>query len=114
MKGALGDHQLTGAPFSFFALPMPTSPRDLFDELSPDSRSVVSEVADYYCLQVAGSNEPDLLTPLFQVRESLSCLALAGELSADIRAELAVVRKQSLPRQNRVCWSKEVWYHQRH
>jgi len=96
MKGVFCDRQITDTPFLLFAPPPMSSPRDLFDELSPDSRSVASEVADYYCLQVAGSNELDFLTPLFQVRESLSCLALAGELSADIRAELAVIAPQLL------------------
>lgn len=70
---------------------MPSSPRELFDELSRDASSVVSEIADYYCLQVAGLSESDLLTSLAQVRESFSCLALVDELSAQVRAELLYI-----------------------
>lgn len=73
-----------------------SSPRELFGELTPHARSVVCEVADYFCLQVAGSLEPDLLTPLYQIRESLSCLALVGELSADVRAELSAIAPRLL------------------
>ena len=75
---------------------MPSSARDLFDELTPHARSVICEVGDYFCLQVAGSLEPDLLTPLYQVRESLSCLALVGELSEGVRAELSEIAPRLL------------------
>lgn len=70
---------------------MPSSPRDLFDELSRGARAVVSEVADYYCLQVGDSNDPDLLTLLSQIRESLSCLTYVSELSAQVRVELLYI-----------------------
>ncbi len=67
---------------------MLSSPRELFNDLSFDARSAVSEVADYYCLQTAGSSEAELLTVLSQVRASFTCLARVTELSKHVRAEL--------------------------
>lgn len=77
--------------FILFTFPMSSRSRDIFDDLSPDTRSIISEVADYYCLQVADSIEPDLFTLLAQVRGSVSCLTLVGEFSTRVRFELLYI-----------------------
>lgn len=70
---------------------MPFSTRDLFEHLSFDSKTVVSQVADYFCGQAADTNEPDLLTALSQIRQSFACFTLVGELSANVRDELLYI-----------------------
>jgi hypothetical protein len=82
---------VTTRPFILFAYLMLSPARKLFEQLSPDSRSAISEVADYYCLQVTNSNQVDFPSLLSKVRESFSCLALVGQLSAQVRSELLYV-----------------------
>ena len=78
----------------FFSHPM--SSRTDLDKLSPTAQAAVDLVADYYRQQMAFENDLERLTEILDwVRQSCSCLTLAGELAAGTRQELLLLLSSS-------------------